>query len=57
MYQTEGASRDMAAMVAPQVGRLAETGDAWQPTYRPVDGDFGLLWAGFVALVQILVGS
>lgn len=38
MDQLEEPSRDLAAMVVPQGGRLVETGDAWDP-YRLVDGD------------------
>ncbi|MGW3473382.1 hypothetical protein ACWDKQ_34130 [Saccharopolyspora sp. NPDC000995] len=34
----EEPSRDLAAMVVPQVGQLVETGDACDP-YRLVDGD------------------
>jgi site-specific recombinase XerD len=38
MDHVEEPARDLAAMVVPQVGRLAETGDAWDP-YRLLDGD------------------
>lgn len=38
MDQVEEPSRDLAALVVPQVGRLAETADAWDP-YRLLDGD------------------
>jgi len=38
MDPTEAPSRDLMAMVVPQVGRLAETGEVWDP-YRLVDGD------------------
>jgi len=38
MDHVEQPSRDLVAMVVPQVGRLAETGDACEP-YRLVDGD------------------
>jgi integrase len=38
MDQVEELSRDLAAMVVPQVGHLAKTGNAWDP-YRLVDND------------------
>jgi len=38
MEQVEGPSRDLAAMVVPQIGRLVETDDAYDP-YLLVDGD------------------
>jgi integrase len=38
MDQVQEPSRDLAAILVPQVGHLAETGDAWDP-YRLVDGD------------------
>jgi len=38
MDQVEELSRDLVAMVVPQVGHLVETGDVCEP-YRLVDGD------------------
>jgi site-specific recombinase XerD len=44
MDHVEQPSRDLVAMVVPQVGHLAETGDGWDP-YRLVDGDGGVVEA------------
>jgi integrase len=44
MDQVEEPSRDLAAMVVPQVGRLVETGDVCDP-YRLVDGDGSVVGA------------
>jgi site-specific recombinase XerD len=44
MDQMEEPSRDLVAMVVPQVGRLAETGDAYDP-YRLVDRDGAVVQA------------
>jgi integrase len=44
MDHVEQPSRDLVAMVVPQVGRLAETGDACDP-YRLIDGDGGVVEA------------
>jgi integrase len=38
MTSDQDASRDLAAVVVPQVGRLVDTGDRWEP-YRIVDPD------------------
>jgi len=40
MGPTQETSRDLAAMVIPQVGRLVATGDPWSP-YRLLDADGG----------------
>src|SRR5258706_15900799 len=36
MIDSEGADRDLAVLVVPSVGRLVETGDAWEP-YQLID--------------------
>jgi|SRR5918995_3415937 hypothetical protein len=38
MSDEQESSRDLAALVVPQVGRLVDTGDRWEP-YRLVDPD------------------
>ena len=55
MIRDDGSSRDLAALVVPLIGGIAETGDRYEP-YRLVDGD-GAAVEGATAFFRDLLAA